>query len=477
MAADDFSAPLEDFALDPERFRALGYRFVDLMAGVLAREAEDPVLPPVSGAELRALLDEPLPAEGAAPGEILATLGERILPHGRRNGHPRFFGYVCASADPLGALADGLASLWNQNVTAWRSAPAATELERLVLRWLDELVGFGGGGQGLLVSGGSAANHTALASALAGRPRDRVAVYRSTEGHLSLAKACRVLGVPEDQVRTVGTDARRRLVPGELERRIRADRDAGLEPACACASAGTANTGAIDPLEEIAEVCAEHGLWLHVDGAYGAPAAATEEYGWMRAGFARADSLSLDPHKWLYAPLDAGCVLLRDGEAARRAFALASEYTAVEQTEPIESFAFFDHGLELSRRARALKVWILLKARGARRLARAIAANVALRRHLDARVEADGRLEPLGSELSISCFRYAPPELPEERRDTLNRGILAELVRSGRFLLSPTTLDGTYALRVCIVNFRTTREDVDLLVDEVLRLGDRALSG
>ncbi|MFQ5490812.1 MAG: pyridoxal phosphate-dependent decarboxylase family protein, partial [Phycisphaerae bacterium] len=336
------------------------------MAESLGAEPADPVLEPISGADLRRLLDEPLPSKGCPPEAVLRLCRDILIRYNRRNGHPDFFAYVCASADPIGVLADALASAMNQNVTAWRSAPPAAELERRVIAWLDEMVGFAGPGHGLLVGGGSAANFNALAAAILNVAdstvsRERMTVYLSRDAHVSLSKAARLLGIQSQHIRKISLDARRRLDPAGLARQLEADRTAGLVPACICASAGTANTGAIDPLAEIADLVSGHRIWFHIDGAYGAPAAMTDDYAWMKIGFARADSLSLDPHKWLFAPLDAGCILYRDPAASARAFSVQAEYTAVSQTDPIEGFAFFDHGLELSRRFRALKVWMILK--------------------------------------------------------------------------------------------------------------------
>lgn len=467
--------------LSPEELRRVGHAAVELMVEALAAEQADPVLPAVTGEDLRARFDGPPPPDGIPVEAVLAELREHLLPAHRKNGHPRFFGYVCASADPIGAIFDGLASFFNQNVTAWRSAPGATAMERLVVRWLDELVGFGGGGQGLLVSGGSAANATAIAMALrsaAGRSGasladslPRITAYVSTEGHLSLGKALRAFGVHEERVRAVECDERRRLRPEALDRRLAEDAALGLLPACVCATVGTVNTGVIDPLVAIAEVCERHGVWLHLDGAYGAPAAMTAEYAWLKEGIARADSLAIDPHKWLFAPLGTGCVLFRDAAAAQATFRLDSEYTTITGNDPIESFAFYDHGFEMSRRNRALNVWAILKTRGMRGIASAIERDIALRRRLDARIAAEPELEPLGSDLSITCFRWRPVgEQDDARLNAANRAILERLVGEGRFFLSPTTLEGRYALRVCIVNFRTRESDVDLLVDEVLRL-------
>lgn len=468
------------FDLPDDELRRLGREVVELLIEAGAAERRDPVLRRVSGTELRALLDEPLPRRPSPVDDVLATWRDVCLPYARRNGHPRFFGYVVTSADPLGVLADAMASALNQPVTAWRSAPAATEIERLVVRWLDELTGFGGAGHGLLVSGGSSANFHALACAVtdaearAGLPagsRHRLAVYLSTEGHVSLRKAAHLLGLPPGQVHLIGVDGERRLRPDLLESRVAQDRAEGLVPAAVCVSAGTANTGAIDPLGDVADLCAAQGIWYHVDGSYGAPAVLTPQYAWMAGAFARADSLSLDPHKWLFVPCDAGCVLVREAAATRRAFSLYSEYTAVTETDAIEQFALFDHGLEMSRRFRGLKVWTVLKARGADRIAAAIQHDIDLRARLDARVASEPRLEALGSELSIACFRYRPAGPAGSDLDGVNQRILANLVRGGRSYMSPTTLDGRFALRVCIVNFRTTTDDVDFLLDEVLRIG------
>ncbi len=442
------------FDLAPDEFTRLGKRLTELMLETFEAERSEPVLRTVSGVELRALLDEPLPEQGSTPDDILSQWRDHVLPYCRRNGHPRFFGYVCTTADPLGVLADAMASALNQPVTAWRSAPAATEIERLAVRWLDTLVGFEGEGSGLLVSGGSSANFQGMACAVmraeerAGLPagsRHRLTVYLSKEGHVSMRKAAQLLGIPPKQVRLLEIDAERRLRPDALRLALDEDREAGLVPAMIGVSAGTANTGAIDPLDEVVSIAEDNDVWLHIDGSYGAPAVITDEYAWMARAFSRADSLSLDPHKWLFAPTDAGCILVRNDEDARRAFTLFSEYTEVTQTDPIERYALFDRGLEMSRRFRGLKVWTILKGRGVEGLRGAISHDIALRRHLDQRIADHPRLESLGSELSIACFRYVPEQAAsEEAIDAVNRRILETLVNEGRFahhtggaLLSP----------------------------------------
>jgi glutamate/tyrosine decarboxylase-like PLP-dependent enzyme len=470
------------FDLSPDELRRLGHETVEIMLEAIASERVDPVYRKPSGAELMNLFNEPLPEEGCGPDEVIQQWRTDVLPYCRRNGHPRFFAYVCTSADPVGMLADAVASALNQPVTAWRSSPATTTVERQVLQWLDELTGFSAGGSGAMTSGGSMANFQSLACAVHGAElrsglpsgsRHRMVIYLSTEGHVSLKKAARVLGIPDDQVRLIGIDRNRRMRVEDLRRQIQTDRRLGLVPVAVCASAGTANTGAIDPLRELGSLCRTEEIWFHVDGSYGAPAVLTEEFAWMKEGFQEADSLSLDPHKWLFAPVDAGCMLVREDEILRSAFSIDSEYTTVVETDPIERFAYFDRGLEMSRRFRALKVWSILKARGVANIRRVVQHNIKLRYRLDELIDAREQLEPLGSELSISCFRYVPGrETDLSRADHINETIVNRLVEDGRFYLSPTVLDGKYSLRVCIVNFRTTEQDIIDLVDEIVLIGD-----
>ena len=460
-------------------FRALGAQVLDLAAQWLASEPEAPVLARLGGAELQALFADGPPDHGIGDDALLAQLRDNVMRHARHNGHPRQWAHVCASPDPVGALADLLVSTINQNVTAWRSSPSAVTVERQVLRWLDALVGFDGGGHGLLLGGGSAANLHAVGAALtqalqrnSAASRAQLVLYTSRETHLSLAKAARFVGV--GHVRALPVDTDRRLQAEVLRDAITADRDVGLVPMMAVGSAGTANAGTIDPLVELAEVCRASGVWFHVDGAYGAPAAMTAGHAFLREGFARADSLSLDPHKWLFAPFDTGVLLVRDPASLREAYAETSEYIAVTETDPLEAYAFFDHGMELSRRFRALKLWVMFKLRGVDAYRQAIADNIALREFLDARIEAEPELERLASGLSISCFRYVASGADAQALDRINARIQARLVATGEIALSPTTLDGRYSLRICIVNFRSRRDDIDWLVGRVLALGREA---
>jgi aromatic-L-amino-acid decarboxylase len=430
---------------------------------------------PPSAERLRRLLgDRPeLPLDGEPLGDLLDAC-DAVLAAGRRTG-PGFFGYVHSPPSPVGVAADLLVSAADQNVTAWRSAPAATEVERTAVRWLGALVGFSGDAVGTLLSGGSMANLTALLIALrayAEPDADRrlLTAYASEEVHFSVAKAATVLGV---RLRRVAVDEGRRIDPGELREAIAEDRRAGLKPFCVVGTAGTVATGAVDPLAAIAAVTAQEGLWLHVDGAYGALAAADPASRPLFAGMELADSLALDPHKWLYVPIDCGALLVRDQAASAKAFGGdAGDYVRVVADRQAESFAFWEHGLELSRRFRALKIWMTLRYYGSRRIAASIAEDIAVAGHLANLVDEDRELELLaGPGLSICCFRHVPAGMSEAELDAHNERLLDALQRDGRVYLSNATVDGRLALRACITNFRTTRADAERTVELVRELG------
>jgi glutamate/tyrosine decarboxylase-like PLP-dependent enzyme len=432
---------------------------------------------PPSAERLARLLDErrELPLDGEPLAELLDACG-RVLAAGRRTG-PGFLGYVHSPPSPIGVAADLLASAADQNVTSWRSAPAATEIERRVVLWLGALVGFGDDTAGILLSGGSMANLTALLIALRARSdlqadRRLLRVYASEEVHFSVAKAATVLGV---QLRRVDIDQGGRLDAGKLRAAVAQDRGAGLQPFCVVGNAGTVATGAVDPLGAIAAVAREQHLWFHVDGAYGALAAADPVSRPLFAGIELADSLALDPHKWLYVPIDCGALLVRDPAAAGYAFGSGTgDYVRVLAEGEVESFAFWEHGLELSRRFRALKVWMTLRYYGARRIAATIAEDIAVAAHLAELVRAADDLELLaGPSLSICCFRHVPAGMPDVELDRHNESLLEVLQRDGRVYLSNATVAGRFALRACITNFRTTHVDAEGTVDVVRQVGAR----
>jgi glutamate/tyrosine decarboxylase-like PLP-dependent enzyme len=443
---------------------------------------------------LRALLAEPLPQEGRDFDQLFGVFRDVIVPNTRHNAHPRFFGYVSAPGTAIAAVADLLASTLNSNVVAWRSTPAGTELERVTIDWIREALGYASGAGGLFVSGGSMANLTALAVArerhcgpavsadgLQAFPRP-LHLYASEEVHHSIDKAAALLGIGRANVRRVAVDERFRMDVRDLERKIEEDRAAGAEPFCVVANAGTVVTGAVDPLADVIKVAHRHGLWCHVDGAYGGFARLAPSARPLFAGLEDADSVALDPHKWLYLPTDCGCLLYRDPAAARSAFMLEADYTRVMEREPDEAFAFWNYGLELSRRFRALKVWMLLANAGARLVTEAIEANLDCARYLGGLVEASPDLELLAPvELSIVCFRYLPPEARTTRQrsdaeehelDRFNESLMVALQRSGSSYLSNASIQGRFALRGCVLNYLTTRQDMERLLEDVRRAAD-----
>ena len=450
-----------------------------------------PVFPQTAGGKTIDEIGTDLPLTGE-PLEQLLDDCRTIIRNSRHNGHPRFFGYVASPATAPGAFADLIASALNSNVTSWRSGPAATEIERTVIAWLASLIGYSSDDRpahGLLTSGGSMANMTALLLAHRAKSAPDVSsnglwnstapmtIYASDQIHMSIPKAADMLGIGRAQVRLIASDDRFRMSVAQLRQSIAADLKQGLKPFCVVASAGTVNTGAVDPLNEIADVAREFNLWFHIDGAYGALAALDETRRPLFRGLDLADSISLDPHKWLYVPIDSGCLLFRDEARAGAAFNFdGADYIKVHEQNEDEAFAFWNYGPELSRRFRALKIWLTLRYYGVQRIARSISEDNAMASYLAEQVAAADDFELLAApELSICCFRLVPNALRKRlasanefarasvnaELDQLNTNIMNAVQRGGRAYLSSATIRGKFALRACITNFRTTRADID----------------
>jgi len=458
------------------QFRALAARVTALAADYYAQLSTARAYPRVTGLQVFAAFNEPLPEEGLQAA-ALDALGA-VMNLSRAPG-PRFFGYVLGSGEPVAALGDLLASVLNQNVTAWRSAPAAVTIERQVLQWIAQALGCPGM-SGSLCGGGSAANLMALAMAREAQwPANENGaqpgiVYASTEVHMSIPKAVALLGLGRRNLRLIPVDENLRMSVPALEAAIAADRAAGRALIAVVASAGSVSTGAIDPLEQIGRVCRQHGLWLHVDGAYGAAAALAvpEKF----RGLSTADSLSLDLHKWLYQPVDCGMLLFKDVKHAHAAFSHTGEYARVLDTQPLEATAFFDESLELSRRFRALKIWLSLRYHGMRAFRSAIRADLEHARMLEDSVRAASSLELMAPvELSAVCFRYCEPT-PARELDELNAAILRRVIENGRVYLSNAVVCGRFALRACFVNHRTAPADVAMIVPEVMKAAREVLA-
>ncbi len=458
---------MQRLALSPDSFRALAHDLTDFAANYLEKLPQLPSYPPdVSGRETEKLFGGDLSAEGigAAAFDSLPSVFEHSRP-----ASPRFFGYVFGSGEPVGALGEFAASVLHQNVAAWRSAPAAITIERTVIRWLASAVGCAGF-SGSLTLGGSSANLMGLCMAREAKaPANQSGVrggviYCSTEAHMSIPKAAALLGLGHDAVRLIAVDEAFRIRTEDLRHSIAQDLQNGKLPIAVVASAGTTATGSIDPLNTIADICREFGLWLHVDGAYGALASLAIPDAF--SGMSRADSLSLDPHKWLYQPTGCGCLLYRDASAAQRAFAHSGEYARALSDDPIEGFAFFEESMELSRPFRALKLWLSLRYYGLRAFQESIREDLRLAQVLAETIDAEPRLERLAPvALSAVCFRYVDGD---GDMDALNRSILNRVVRRGHVYISNAMIHNKFALRACVVNHRSTEDDVRSVVSEVL---------
>jgi aromatic-L-amino-acid/L-tryptophan decarboxylase len=467
------SSTVNPIDVSPEEFARVCERVLEITKEYL-QELDGRAIPPRErGTELQKLYRSAPPQTGMGFDAIKAL--SDVVRHSRaQNG--RFFGYVLGSGEPIAAATDVLCSVLNQNVTAWRSGPAAVTIEQTVVEWLAQAIGCQNF-RGVLTGGGSSANLMALAMAReekapaneqgvqTGNPS---AIYASTEVHMSIPKAAALLGLGRANLRLIPVDESFRMVTELLEQRMRQDQENGVTPIAVIASAGTVSTGAIDPFPEVAAIAKRYGAWLHVDGAYGAlgAIAAPEKF----AGLALADSISLDPHKWLYQPIDCGCLLYREAAAARRTFANSGEYVRVLSDEPIESYAVFEESIELTRRFRALKLWLSLRYHGFGAFRESIEKDLRQAQRLGDAIDQQPRLERLAPvELSAVCFRYVSDKISSALElNELNAAILRRVIERGRVYLSNATVHSKFCLRACIVNHRTTDADIDEVVREVL---------
>jgi aromatic-L-amino-acid/L-tryptophan decarboxylase len=474
--------------LDPADWgtlRRLGHRMIDDLFGYLETLRERPVWQPVPAAS-KAHFQQPAPQAPLGLAQAYDDFLTHILPYPMGNIHPRFWGWVMGSGSPVGMLADLLAAGMNSN--AGGAEHAASYVEAQVLDWCKELFGFPAEASGVLVSGGSMANFTGLAVALnrcAGydvrhygvRAAARsLVLYASSEAHSSIRKAVEMLGLGNAALRLIPVQADFTMDVAALEQAIVADRAAGRQPFCVVGNAGAVNTGAIDDLTALADLCRRHELWFHVDGAFGALAALSPALRPRLAGMERADSLAFDLHKWLHAQMEAGCILVRDAEAHHRTFALRPDYLAHHGERGLTGTQFWYHeyGMDMSRSFRALKIWLGFKAYGVEQYGRLIEQNVEQAHYLAAQIDAQPelvRMAPVA--LQIVCFRYQTKILPGVLQDRINQEIMIALQEEGIAVVTSTILHGRLTLRCSITNHRTRREDLDLLVEAVVRQGRR----
>ncbi len=493
MTPSHRTVPLD---MGPDQFRTLGHELVDRIAAHLATLPGRPVTLGDSPTLIRDRLGQgPLAASGGDPAEILDQVTRLLVEHSLFNGHPRFWGYITSSPAPLGILGDLLAAAMNPNVGAFVLSPVATEIERQAVRWVAELIGYPAACGGIMVSGGNMANMVGfLAARRAKAPWDvrqaglragsgQLLAYVSRETHTWIQKAADLFGLGLDAVRWIDVDDRLRMRVDALEAAIAADRAAGHLPFLVVGTAGSVSTGAIDPLGDIADTCRRHDLWFHVDGAYGAPAAALPEASPDLKALALADSVAVDPHKWLYAPLEAGCTLVRDARHLEDAFSFhPAYYHFTDGGDGQAPTNFHELGLQNSRGFRALKVWLGLRQAGRDGYVRMIRDDIALAEEMYRAAQAHPELEAFTLGLSIATFRFVPEGLAltgsarEEYLNSLNADLVTRLQAGGEVFVSNAVINGSYVLRACIVNFRTGAADVEALPDIVVRTG-RALMG
>lgn len=475
---------------DAESFRAAGHRLVDRIADFYASLPERPIRRPLDLQAARELIGTGSMPEAGEPIESLFDATAPLLfDNSLHNGHPRFFGYITASAAPLGALADMLTASINANLGLWDLAPVAAEIEAQTIRWIAELIGYVDDDAtcgGLMVSGGNMANMLGFLAARRAKASDdiraqglgqadrRMTAYCAAETHTWIQKAADVSGLGTASIRWIPTDGAQRMDLDAFRRQLAADIDDGHRPFVVIGTAGTVSTGAIDPLTGIHEIAREHDLWFHIDGAYGAPAAVLPEANPELKALALADSIALDPHKWLYAPLEAACTLVRDPQHLLDAFSYRPPYYRIDGDAGND---YFEFGLQNSRGFRALKVWLGLRHLGRRGYVDLIRSDVARAAELFDAADKHPELEACTFSLSIATFRFVPADLAtgservEAYLNELNAALLRELQNGGEVYVSNAIVEGQYVLRACVVNFRTSSADVRAVPDIVVRTG------
>ena len=471
---------ISPIAIEPNEFRKLGYEMVDRVADLIGSMDNRKVVEFAEPDQIRELInsDSTLPEKGEEPAKILSEATALLTKYSLYNGHPKFWGYVTSSPAPIGMLGDLLAAAVNSNVGAFQLAPVATEIEAQTVRWIAELLGYPTDCGGILVSGGNMANFIGFVAARAAKAKHKIReqgaghsnskrmfVYVSKETHTWIQKAADLFGLGTDSIRWIDTNDEQQIDIEKLKLAVEKDINDGHIPMMVVGSAGTVSTGAVDPLPEIAEYCRANDIWFHVDGAYGAFAAVVPDADPSLRGLSLADSIAVDPHKWLYAPLEVGCALVRNKEHLRAAFSYHPPYYHFD----IETINYFDFGMQNSRGFRALKVWLALKQVGHEGYAKMIAEDIDLTVKMYEALLGTNEIETSTRNLSIVTFRFVPGDLKDRTGqekvdaylDKLNEEILIGFKTGGEMFVSNAIIGGRFYLRACIVNFRTSLEDVN----------------
>ncbi len=466
--------------LDIEDFEKYLISAFDIINGYILNINNCPVIPPGSYDDLRKSIYSDLPLQGENIGTLIDDIVENIVPYSTKIGHPCFLSWIITSPSPAGTLGELINVGLNQVPALYKGGKAATVLEDVVVRWFCQLFGYDNESGGILVSGGTMANLTALAAAreaiYPGATTTGIqniekpfVIYVSDQGHISVDRSAGMLGIGADMVRKIPTDEKYRMKPELLEEEILNDRSSGFEPFCVVAQAGAVNTGSIDPIDKLAEICERENIWFHVDASYGGGAVLSKNRKVLLKGIEMADSIATDPHKWFFIPAEAGLTIVKDSKHLYNAFNCSASYLGDE-----DSVDYKDYGFQLTRASRALKIWFAFRAYGLKRIGEIIDRNLELASGLYNRLENEECWELVSpSELSIVCFRYIPEtKLDENSLNSLQFEILAELEQSGEAFLTPAVLRGKACLRICIANHRTTQEDIDQLIDLIRLIGE-----
>ena len=476
--------------LDAEEFKKIGHELVDRIAELIHDIKDMPVTPAEGENSVKEYLnaDKSLPEEGMDPGKLLNETTDLLIKHSLYNGHPRFWGYITSSPAPLGILGDFLSSAINSNVGAWALSPMASEIEAQTIRWIGSLIGYPTGG-GLIVSGGNVANYIGFIAAIRAKaglgvrdkgiliPGKSLKLYCSQETHTWIQKAADLFGLGTESIRWIKTDKNQKLDILSLKNAIEEDIKLGNFPFMVVGTAGSVSTGVIDPLVEIALICKKYDLWFHIDGAYGGFAAAVPELENDFQGLDQADSLAIDPHKWLYAPLEAGCTLVKDPRHLSDAFSYHPPYYNFEQS----AVNYVDYGIQNSRGFKALKVWLILQQMGRNGYQQLIREDISLAKYAYDLFNRSDLIETFTNHLSITTFRYVPERLLDKKTDPetrnylneLNQNILNEVENSGKFYVSNALINENFLMRMCIVNFRTKTEDIQDFERFILKTGHK----
>lgn len=460
--------------MEPKEFRKIGHQVVDMLAQYLEHIEEKPVFPNVEPSALAKLFAEPLPQSSMPAEDVLKELEEKLLPYCTHVGHPGYMGLITPSPNPVGIIADFICSALNQNIGAYAIGPSGVAMERRAVRWLTDLAGYDKEAGGNLTSGGMMANFIGLKLARDSVSGDRIqqegvqqrwAVYASEERHVSVDKAVDCVGLGRTALRALPTDARFQVRLDALEEAISQDHKQGIRPMCIVGIFGTTNTGAMDQIRELRTIADREGMWLHVDAAYGGGMLLSGEFPVRNHALEQADSITIDPHKWFYAPLDAGALLVKDERRLTASFGMKPSYLTDELDLEKERYQYYVHGFEQSRRFRSLKVWMSFKRYGTRQIGEWVDGNIRQARHLYSLVTKHPEFEAASDPpMSAICLRYCRADLDEAQSKELHAEVVRRVEQSGKFWFSTTELKGKTWFRVNPVNFRTRTEHMDQLL-------------